>query len=137
MRKLPIRLLVSLFFLTSVSVFAQDKMDRSTSHTMKGYLVDSMCGTGMAKKAPDEAMAKAAKHTKSCALKESCQESGFGLISAGMWYKFDDNGDKKALALMKKTKKNDGIMVAVTGTHDGDIFQVTSIKEVKSLGSKK
>ena len=137
MRKLPIRLLISLFFLTSISLLAQDKMDKSTSHTMKGYLVDSMCGAGMAKKAPDEAMAKAAKHEKSCALKESCQESGFGLMSAGMWYKFDENGDKKALALMKKTKKNNAIMVAVTGTHDGDIFKVTSIKEVKSLGSKK
>jgi hypothetical protein len=28
-------------------------------------------------------------------------------------------------------------MVAVTGTHDGDIFKVTSIKEVKSEGTKK
>jgi len=28
-------------------------------------------------------------------------------------------------------------MVMVTGTHDGDLFNVTSIKEVKSEGSKK
>ena len=105
MRKLPIRLLLSLFFLASISMFAQDKMDKSTSHTMKGYLVDKMCAIGMAKKAPDEAMAKAAKHTKSCALEESCQESGFGLMSDGIWYKFDDNGDKQALALLQKTRK--------------------------------
>ena len=137
MRKLPIRLFVSLFFLTSVSVFAQDKMGKSTSHTMKGYLVDKACGSGMAKKAPDEAMADAAKHEKSCALKESCQDSGFGLMSAGIFYKFDDKGDKHALALMKKTKKKNEIMIAVTGTHDGDILKVTSIKEVKSIGSKK
>ncbi len=137
MRKLPIRLLVSLFFVTSISLLAQDKTDKSTSHTMKGYLVDKMCAIGIAKKAPDEAMAKAAKHTKSCALEESCQESGFGLISGGMWYKFDDNGDKQALALLKKTEKSNEIMVAVTGIQDGDIFKVTSIKEVKSIGSKK
>ena len=137
MRKLPIRLLVSIFFLTSVTMLAQDKMEKSTSHTMKGYLVDKACGTGMAKKAPDEAMADAAKHEKSCALKESCQDSGFGLMSAGMFYKFDDKGDKQALALMKKTKKKNEIMIAVTGTHDGDILKVTSIKEVKSIGSKK
>jgi len=137
MRKLPIRLFISLFFLASISLLAQDKMDKSTSHTMKGYLVDKMCAVGMAKKTPDEAMAKAAKHTKSCALEESCQESGFGLISGGMWYKFDDNGDKQALALLKKTEKSNEIMVAVTGTHDGDIFKVTSIKEVKSEGTKK
>jgi hypothetical protein len=137
MRKLPIRLLVSLFFLSSISLLAQDKMDKPTSHTMKGYLVDKMCATGMAKKAPDEAMAKAAKHTKSCALEESCQESGFGLMSEGMFYKFDDNGDKQALSLLKKTEKSNEIMVAVTGTHDGDVFKVTSIKEIKSEGSKK
>lgn len=137
MRKLPIRLLVSLFFLASISLFAQDKMDKPASHTMKGYLVDKMCGVGMAKKSPDEAMAKAAKHTKSCALEESCQESGFGLISGGVWYKFDDNGDKQALALLKKTEKSNDIMVAVTGTHDGDVFKVASIKEIKSDGSKK
>ena len=116
---------------------AQEKMDKATSHTMKGYLVDKMCAIGMAKKAPDEAMAKAAKHTKSCALEESCQESGFGLMSDGIWYKFDDNGDKQALALLNKTEKKTEIMVAVTGTHDGDILKVTSIKEVKSLGPKK
>ncbi|HTY10913.1 MAG TPA: hypothetical protein VMF88_07560 [Bacteroidota bacterium] len=140
MRKLYVGLFASLFFLASASVLAQDKqdkMDMSTSHTMKGYLVDKMCAVGMAKKAPDEAMAKAAKHTKSCALEESCQESGFGLMSGGMWYKFDDNGDKLALALLKKTEKEKEIMVSVTGTHDGDIFKVTSLKEVKSNGAKK
>ncbi|MGA7160139.1 MAG: hypothetical protein WBZ48_04000 [Bacteroidota bacterium] len=137
MKKRSISIFLSLFLLASISLFAQEKMEKATSHTMKGYLVDRMCATGMAKKAPDEAMAKAAKHTKSCALEESCQESGFGLMSDGMWYKFDDNGDKQALALLQKTEKKNEIMVAVTGTHDGDVFKVTSIKEVKSLGSKK
>ncbi len=137
MRTLPARLIVSLFFLTSISLLAQDKMDKSTSHTMKGYLVDNACGSGMAKKAPDEAMEAAAKHEKSCALKESCQESGFGLMSEGVFYKFDDKGAQTALALMKKTKKKNDIMVAVVGSHEGDILNVTSIKEVKSIGSKK
>jgi len=137
MKKHPLNILLSLFLLSSISLFAQDKMDKSTSHTMKGYLVDNMCATGMAKKAPDEAMAKAEKHTKSCALEESCQESGFGLMSAGIWYKFDDNGDKQALALLKKTDKTKAIMVSVTGTHNGDIFKVTSIKELTADGTKK
>ena len=57
MRKLSIRLVLSLCFLTGISLLAQDKMDKPTSHTMKGYLVDNMCAVGMAKKAPDEAMA--------------------------------------------------------------------------------
>jgi metallophosphoesterase superfamily enzyme len=58
-------------------------------------------------------------------------------MSTGVFYKFDDKGDKQALALMKKTKKKNEIMVAVTGTHDGDILKVTSIKEVKSIASTK
>ena len=137
MKNLALRLLLSLFLFSSISLFAQEKMDKSTSHTMKGYLVDKMCATGMAKKAPDEAMAAAAKHEKSCALKEGCQDSGFGLMSEGVFYKFDDKGSKKALALMKKTHKKNEIMVAVIGNHDGGILRVTSIKEVKTLGSKK
>jgi hypothetical protein len=139
MRKISVGLFAAVFFAAFLTIVAQDKpekMDKPVSHTMKGYLVDKMCAVGMAKKAPDEAMAKAAKHTKSCALEESCQESGFGLMSGGMWYKFDDNGDKLALALLKKTDKEKEIMVSVTGTHDGDIFKVTALKEVKSDGKK-
>ena len=137
MRNRLVLLLPAAFLLLRISMFAQETMDKTTSHTMKGYLVDKMCAVGMAKKAPDEAMAKAEKHTKSCALEESCQESGFGLMSAGVWYKFDDNGDKQALALLNKTDKTSGIMVAVTGVHDGDVFKVTSIKEVKANAVKK
>ena len=96
-----------------------------------------MCATGMVKKSPEEAMAKAAKHTTSCALEESCMESGFGLISEGMWYKFDDAGDKQALAWLKKTDKKNDLMVEVSGTHDGDIIMVASLKEVKASSMKK
>ena len=110
---------------------AQESSAKPKAHTMKGYLVDKMCATSMAKKPHDEAMAKAAKHTKSCALEESCLDSGFGLMSDGKWYKFDDAGDKKAEAWLKKTDKKSDLYVEVTGTHDGDIFKVTSLKEAK------
>ena len=134
--------MLALFCLLITGAFRASAQETSAkpmthTHTMKGYLVDKMCATGMAKKAPDEAMAKAAKHTKNCALEESCMESGFGLISDGKWYKFDDAGDKKALAWLNKTDKKNDLMVEVTGTHDGDIFKVVSLKEVKSSGSKK
>lgn len=135
MKKLTILALLSCFILTSA--LAQEKKEKPMSHSMKGYLVDKMCATGMAKKAPEEAMAKAAKHTKSCALEESCMESGFGLLSEGKWYKFDETGDKKALAWLKKTDKKSDLMIEVTGTHDGDIFKVASFKEVKGSSIKK
>ncbi len=135
MKKLTILALLSCLVLTSA--LAQEKKEKYMSHSMKGYLVDKMCATGMAKKAPEEAMAKAAKHTKSCALEESCMESGFGLISEGKWYKFDDGGDKLALAWLKKTDKKNDLMVEVSGTHDGDILKVASLKEVKAPSMKK
>lgn len=126
-------LLLSSSFLTN----AQDKKEKPMTHSMKGYLVDKMCATGMVKKTPEEAMAKAAKHTKSCALDESCVESGFGLVYDGKWIKFDEAGDKKALAWLKKTDKKNDLVVEVTGTHDGDIFKVASLKEVNAEGTKK
>jgi hypothetical protein len=135
MKKLTILALLSCFVLTSV--LAQEKKEKPMSHSMKGYLVDKMCATGMVKKSPEEAMAKAAKHTTSCALEESCMESGFGLISEGEWYKFDDAGDKQALAWLKKTDKKNDLMVEVSGTHDGDIIMVASLKEVKASSMKK
>ena len=135
MKKLTILALLSCFILTGV--LAQEKNEKPISHSMKGYLVDKMCATGMAKKAPEEAMAKAAKHTKSCALEESCMESGFGLISEGKWYKFDDAGDKLAIAWLKKTDKKNDLMVEVRGTHDGDVLNVASLKEVKASTMKK
>jgi hypothetical protein len=137
MKKLTILTLLFFLALAGASAFAGEKKEKPMSHAMKGYLVDKMCATGMAKKSPEEAMAKAAKHTKSCALEESCVESGFGLISEGKWYKFDDAGDKQALAWLKKTDKKNELMVEVTGTHDGDIFNVVSLKDVKATGVKK
>jgi hypothetical protein len=134
MKKLTILVLLSCFVFAGA--LAQEKKEKYMSHSMKGYLVDKMCATGMAKKAPEEAMAKAAKHTKSCALEESCMESGFGLISEGKWYKFDDAGDKLALAWLKKTDKKNDLMVEVSGTHDGDILKVASLKEVKASSKK-
>lgn len=137
MKKNAILGLLALFLFPIVTITAQEKKEKPMSHTMKGYLVDKMCATGMVKKEREEAMAKAAKHTKSCALEESCTQSGYGLISDGMWYKFDDAGDKHALAWLKKTDKKNELMVEVTGTHNGDIFKVTSLKEVKNGAVKK
>ena len=127
----------ALLLTSSLLTQAQEKKDMSMTHTMKGYLVDKMCATGMVKKAPEEAMAKAAKHTKNCALDESCVESGFGLVYDGKWIKFDEAGDKKAVAWLKKIDKKNDLMVEVTGTHDGDLFKVASIKEIKTEGTKK
>ena len=113
---------------------SEAKPSETKTATLHGYIVDAMCAQGMAKKAkPAE---KAAGHTKSCALEDNCAASGYGVFSGSDWVKFDAAGDKLAKELIEKSSKEKGIMVDVTGTHDGDKFAVASIKE-SSMGSMK
>jgi hypothetical protein len=95
--------------------------------TMTGYVVDAMCAKGMLKKT--DVMARAAKHSKACALEEECSASGYGLLSAAKWYKFDDDGDKQAMELIQKSSKENDIMVEVSGKMKDDRFVLASIKE--------
>lgn len=97
--------------------------------TMKGYVVDRMCATGMVKRGAKQAMERAARHTKMCALEEGCRESGYGLVSEGKFYKFDANGDRLALEYLERTSIERGHWVVVRGTMDGSIFKVTSLEE--------
>ena len=130
MKKLTILAVFAVFMCSGASLLSQETKEQPAVKSMKGYLVDQMCAKNMVKKGPEEAMMKAAKHTKSCALDESCEESGYGLISEGKWFKFDDKGNKQAVALLNKTERKNDIMVEVKGNHDGETFNVTSIKEV-------
>jgi hypothetical protein len=97
--------------------------DDSKKVTLTGHLVDQMCGIGM----KDEA--KAAGHTKECALMDSCASSGYGVFADGKYLKFDAEGSKKAKALVEASTKEEGITVVVEGTQDGDTLTVSSLKE--------
>ncbi len=124
-------LIIALTFCTIFAFSSQAQEKKSSSHTMKGYLVDKMCATGIVKKSPDEAMAKAAKHTRECALEESCAASGYGIVSDGNYIKFDKAGDKKANEFLIKSKTVNNIYVEVSGTDEGNTITVASIKEIK------
>lgn len=104
-----------------------------------GYVVDAMCAKNMMKK--DNAMEKAAKHTKECALNEDCAASGFGVFSGGKYYEFDDSGDKMAKEMIEKSSTEKGLMADVTGKMEGDKITVASIAEMKmekmEMGKKK
>lgn len=121
--------LIALLMFVSFSLEAQTKKEAPAP--MKGYLIDKMCGSTMAKKSPDLAMVSAAKHTKVCATEEGCAASGYGLMMNGIWTAFDEAGNKKAAEYLQKTKSVDHIYVAVSGTHTADMIAVASIKEAK------
>lgn len=93
--------------LMSASAFAE---------TWNGTLVDVMC------KGKD-----LASHTRDCAV--TCAKSGFGLVMAdGKFVKFDESGNARAFAMLKKSKKEKDLKAKVTGTMDGDTMQVSAIE---------
>ena len=82
-------------------------------------MIDTQCST-KAKANPDA-------HTKSCAL--ACAKSGFGILDkSGNYLKFDAKGNQEAKSLLESSNKQDHIRVNVSGTKDGDMIHVQSVK---------
>ena len=57
------------------SAFGQEKKKEGASGeiALQGYLVDQMCANGMVKRGAEQAMERAARHTRVCALEEGCR----------------------------------------------------------------
>jgi hypothetical protein len=108
-------------------LFAQEKSE-STLVTLKGYIVDAMCGAAMAKGPNMEQ--RAAKHSRSCALDEQCAAAGYGIITGTKWYPFDAAGNAKAKSGIQKSKRAKGHYFQVTGILEGGRLKVRSLKEV-------
>jgi hypothetical protein len=124
-------LLITSLIICSMSVSAQTQKEKPKSSIMKGYLMDKMCGSPLSAKSPVDAMAKASKHTRECALEEGCAASGYGLIMNGKWIPFDEAGSKKAAEYLNKTKAVNHLYVSVSGKFADDKISVLSIKELK------
>jgi hypothetical protein len=139
MKKFSIIVFAALFI--GVVLSAQENKDRKgshkKSHVMTGYLVDQSCGKRMVMDDIKKSDAKAAKHTKECALEETCAASGYGIVTGGKFYPFDNAGNKKAANYLNATKKENNMKVEVAGMMDGDKIQVESIKDFKPTGKKK
>lgn len=97
----------------------------------KGYLVDNQCAPTMVKH-PEKAYMLAKKHSRSCALEETCASAGYGIMTAnGKFLKFDAAGDKKAHTFLEKSKKKNEILVQVSGKFEGDVLLVNEITNAK------
>jgi hypothetical protein len=85
----------------------------------KAPLIDKMC---LAKKQADPD-----SHPRSCLIQ--CAKSGYGLLAGdGIWLRFDNAGNQKALAALKASDKKDHIRVTVTGEQVGDMIKVQSLE---------
>jgi hypothetical protein len=81
-----------------------------------GTVVDVMC------RAKD-----LAGHTRECAV--TCSKSGYGLVTGdGKFLKFDEGGNARTLAALKKATKEKDLKAKVTGTVDGDVLKVQAIE---------
>ncbi len=68
-------------------------------------------------------------HTKEDLLKPDNEKSGYGIFTDdNKFLKFDAAGDRKALALIRESKKLDDFEVEVVGEIKGDTIRVVSVK---------
>lgn len=102
---------------------------------IKGIMMDQMCsgkadlrisgatGTLVGGRIVAEA------HTRECLMMPECQKSGFGVYTSdNKFLKFDEAGNRKALAAIKASTKLDDFEVEVTGEVKGDTIKVASLK---------
>ena len=94
---------------------------------LTGYLIDNACS---ARAATDNGAEKVKNHTVKCALMPNCAKSGYAVFADGKLDKLDEAGNTKAGEILKNTKSEKALQVAVEGTVDGDMLKVTKISEV-------
>ncbi len=119
--------LAALFLLLAAALvlYAQD----NKTVKINGFLIDNACAGAHVSDADFGDRVK--KHSKSCALMDSCVKSGYAVYSESKLYKLDDNGNKAAADLLHSTDTAKGLQVTVEGTVDGDTLKVKSLTEVK------
>lgn len=108
----------------------------ATSQTkVQGVLIDKQCSSkAETRVAPgpriEGGMLVAYTETRQCALMPACQRSGYGVFTydSNKFLAFDAEGNRKALAIFKDSKKEDDFRVEVTGEIQGDRMKVASIK---------
>lgn len=107
-----------------------------TSQTkVHGVLIDKQCSSqAETRVVPGPRIAGgmlvAYTHKRQCALMPACQRSGYGVFTydSNKFLAFDPEGNRKALAVFKDSKKEDDFRVEVTGEIQGDRMKVASIK---------
>src|ERR1700729_802580 len=109
---------------------------------VQGILIDQMCSSKaevhiVAGPRLEGGMIVAEAHTRQCALMPECQKSGYGVFTyENKFLKFDEAGSRKALALLRATKKEDDLKVEVTGEGQGAMMKVSSLQLIEGGGAR-
>ena len=98
---------------------------------LNGYLIDNACADSA-----KELATRAKGHSVSCALMDSCEQSGYSVVTDdNKRYKLTEKGNGMAAELLKNSKTTKGVKVAVEGNYNGDTVDVTKLTEVAAAGS--
>ena len=89
---------------------------------LKGDVIDNMCA-GMNK---DNLADFVKTHTKECALKPACIDSGYSIFADGKLYKFDKDSNAKVGEFLKVADSK--LQVTVTAKQVGDELSLVSIE---------
>jgi hypothetical protein len=102
---------------------------------IKGILMDQMCsGKADLRISGSSGLLVGGRivaeaHTHECLLMPACEKSGYGIYTDdNKFLKFDEAGNRKALAAIKASTKLDDFEVEVTGEVKGDSIKVASLK---------
>jgi hypothetical protein len=88
----------------------------AAAETWTGTVVDVMC------KGKD-----LASHTRDCAV--TCAKGGYGLVLAdGKFVKFDEGGNARTLAQLKKLNREKDLKAKVSGELTGDVIKVQQVE---------
>jgi hypothetical protein len=116
-----------LVIILSLAFAAMLYAQSSTEIKVSGYLIDNACA-GSAK---GDLATRAKGHTVSCALMDSCEKSGYSVVTDdNKRYKLNEKGEGMAAELLKNTKSTKGVRVALEGNSNGDVVDVTKLTEV-------
>ena len=101
--------------------------DDAKEKEVQGVLIDVQCGS------KQDSEEKAAGHPKSCAMKEGCAKSGFGVYSGKKFTKFDEAGNAKAKEYLGVAENATKVVVVGTVSEDG---KTMAVKEIRSAAKK-
>ena len=100
------------FLIVLLAALGHSIVPAAEADEIVGYLIDSACGNRVVAD-----LGKVQEHTVACALMGPCQESGYGLVVNREFLKFDEEGDKKALAFLEATDMKSHLKVKVSGSY--------------------
>jgi hypothetical protein len=132
-----IRRLLPLFFLLTLPA---GLITAAGEQDVKGVLMDQKCsGTADlhisgATGALVGGRIVAEAHTRQCLMMPECEKSGYGVYTSdNKFLKFDEAGNRKALAAIKATTRIDDMEVEVTGQVKDETIKVATLKILPPL----